>query len=328
MRRIVVFLVVGALALLLIFSGCTRPPVQTELGPGNYSFSVVENGLTRPYFIHVPKAYVPNSPAALVLNFHGGGGSPEGHREITGMDATADKHGFIVVYPRGTRPDGDPSKVLQRFWNVKPGPTGEFNSASTISARDDEAYVAAILADVEKKFSIDETRVFATGFSNGAIFSNQLACDLSDRFAAIAPVGAPLWMDPKDCSPSHPVSVIYFHGTTDPCAPFEGGTSGCELGLANSGRIFPSAQSVVDAWKQINAAGDDAVKTFEKGAVLCETFLGAEGSEVTFCKITGGGHTWPGGKPYVLPGFDVGVTNQDISANELMWDFFKKHPLQ
>jgi polyhydroxybutyrate depolymerase len=49
---------------------------------------------------------------------------------------------------------------------------------------------------------------------------------------------------------------------------------------------------------------------------------------VTFCTIAGGGHTWPGGKPYKIPGLEIGKVSYDISANEAIWEFFKKHPIE
>jgi polyhydroxybutyrate depolymerase len=298
---------------------------QFTLGAGDYEFSVNVNGDERVYFVHVPASY-DKTPTPLVLNFHGGGGSPEGHKEITEMDDTSDKGGFIVVYPRGTRPDGDSERQYQRFWNVKRGPTGEFNTEGAVIEMDEEKFVLLVLDDLKEKFSIDEKRVYAAGFSNGAILTNQLGCDLSDKIAAIAPIGAPYWGFPEACNLMRPMPVIYFHGTADFCAPFNGGSSQCELGLANQGRVFPSAEETVEFWKGKNACDNNAEITYDRGDVTCQTFTCAQ-SEVVFCRIEGGGHTWPGGQEYVLPGFDVGKTTQDINANEAMWEFFKKYNL-
>ena len=64
------------------------------------------------------------------------------------------------------------------------------------------------------------------------------------------------------------------------------------------------------------------VETFNQGDARCEATRGcADGAEVVFCTITGGGHTWPGGAPF--PG---GHISADLSATDAMWDFFVAHP--
>ena len=52
---------------------------------------------------------------------------------------------------------------------------------------------------------------------------------------------------------------------------------------------------------------------------------GKEGAEVVLIVIEEGGHTWPGEKPPV--GF-IGKSAKNISANDLMWEFFEKHKLK
>lgn len=50
---------------------------------------------------------------------------------------------------------------------------------------------------------------------------------------------------------------------------------------------------------------------------------GRKGSEVVLIEIEGGGHTWPGQRPVVAR---LGDSTMDISANDLMWEFFQRHP--
>ena len=47
--------------------------------------------------------------------------------------------------------------------------------------------------------------------------------------------------------------------------------------------------------------------------------------DIVFYIVTGGGHTWPGGK--AMPAFIVGKTTPDFDATRLMWNFFTEHPL-
>src|SRR5689334_13724540 len=64
-------------------------------------------GLNRTYDVHLPNGEAPSAPAPLVIVLHGGGGNAANAARMTGMDAKADREGFIVAYPNGTGPRGD-----------------------------------------------------------------------------------------------------------------------------------------------------------------------------------------------------------------------------
>ena len=64
---------------------------------------------------------------------------------------------------------------------------------------DDVAFTRAILDDLETVARVDPRRVFATGMSNGAMMAYRVAAELSDRIAAIAPVGGPMGIE--ECAP-------------------------------------------------------------------------------------------------------------------------------
>ena len=298
-----------------------------EYGPGDYTFLLEYNGLERKYLVHVPSSYNKENPIPLVLSFHGGGGSPEGHRSMTEMDDSSDKNNFIVIYPRGMRPDKNNNKVFGRFWNVGIGPGGELTSG--IKDIDDVGFVNALLDDVESKFSIDTQKIYSTGFSNGGMLSHLLACKLSNRIAAIASVSGPFWTFPEQCEPNRAIPVIYFHGTADICAPYNGGPSNCELGIAGNKRIFISTEETIDIWKEKNDCLLNIETIYQKGEVICKSYNQCpRDAEVILCTIEDGGHTWPSGKPNNPLGFEIGKVTLDINANEAIWDFFEKHPMK
>ncbi len=147
----------------------------------------------------------------MVLAFYGGGANASNMVVYSGLNEKADDAGFIVVYPSGT---GRLEKILT------------FNGGNCCgyvmnNQIDDVEFTRMVLDDLATAANIDPKRVFATGMSNGGIMSYLLASELSDRIAAIAPVGGP--MGTESCKPKRPVSVIHFHGTEDECAPFHGG---------------------------------------------------------------------------------------------------------
>jgi len=147
-----------------------------------------------------------------------------------------------------------------------------------------------------------------------------LACELSGMIAAIAPVaGAMNW---KPCNPGRPVSVLIFHGTEDLHVLYGGGRPKKRADRRHD-RTDEPVKSAVDFWVERNGCSKKpAVES--RGKITIETYRsGKDGTEVVLYTIKGGGHSWPGGKKGFIFG-DEPVS--DISATDLMIDFFKKHP--
>ena len=168
-------------------------------------------GLTRSYLVHVPTGYNGTSALPLVLAFHGGAGNSQAMRTETGLDTTSNQNGFMVVYPDGT------GATDHKFWDA--GITG----VSAVNNHvDDVGFVNALLNTLPLTYNIDETRVYATGFSNGAMLTYLLAEQLANRITAIAPVAGGMLLG--STVPSRPVPIIDFHGMMDKLAPFDGGT--------------------------------------------------------------------------------------------------------
>src|SRR5262249_25082621 len=145
---------------------------------------------------------------------HGGGGHASSMPKFSGFDNLArDPHNlFIVAYPES----------LNKSWNDSRG----------LSPADDVAFVRALIDRLEDELPVDPHRIYATGISNGGFFSNRLACDLSDKLAAIASVAATMPTTlPESCHPLRPISVLYMNGTKDPLVPIGGGPIGAKLGL-------------------------------------------------------------------------------------------------
>ncbi len=190
---------------------------------------------------------------------------------------------------------------------------------------DDVEFTRQLLDDLAKSANIDPKRVFATGMSNGGIMSYLLASELSDRIAAIAPVGGP--MGTATCNPKRPVSVIHFHGTNDENAPFKGGK-----GKGLSGTEFYSVEHSIQCWVKANGCKSEPVVTTtadrakDGTSITRKTYVGGkDGSEVVLVMIERGGHTWPGQEPRVKA---LGKSTKNISANDQMWEFFEKHPMK
>jgi polyhydroxybutyrate depolymerase len=194
---------------------------------------------------------------------------------------------------------------------------------------DDVGFVRAVLEDLGRVHRVDSGRVFATGMSNGAIFSHRLGCELSDRIAAIAPVAGTFPAPLRDsCRPGRPVSVFSIHGTDDPLVPYQGGHV---KGRGEGGEVL-GAEDTLRLWAGLDHcptmpmtgalpdAADDGTTTRTTTYAPCDA-----GSAAVLNTVDGGGHTWPGGRQYA-PTLLVGKTSRDFDATEAMWEFFARHP--
>lgn len=291
------------LMVIIVGSGCVRQRIT--LSPGDYADSITVDGLDRTYLIHVPPTYN-GSPQPLVIVLHGGGDSAQRMVALTGFNTISDREGFIVVYPEG----------VENYWN-----DGKANRKNI----DDVKFISTLIDHVRQELNIDETRIYATGISNGAMMSCRLACELSHRIAAVAMVAGAM---PEDlhphCSPSSPVSVVVMDGTEDPSIVWERGQIRAE------GKTL-SVYDTVLFWVHHNDCSESPQVTMledtdpdDGTTVQMEVYSqGEKETEVILYTIEGGGHTWPGSP---RSSFDVGGTSYDITASEVIWQFFRAHP--
>jgi polyhydroxybutyrate depolymerase len=288
-----------------------------KLGAGDHVRTLRIGNLDRRYRIHIPKTYDSGKATPVLVVYHGGGGNPESMIRLTGMNAKSDEAGFLVAYPFGT---GKLANALLTFNG------GECCGYAMQNNIDDVGFTRELLDDLAKVANVDADRVYATGLSNGGIMAHYVASELSDRIAAIAPVGGPLMMEaPRN---KRPVPLMHFHGTADAFAPFKGGYGKGFLGRSKV-TSFRSVHHTIQAWVKANGCKTEPESVGlpdianDNMKVTRKTWSGGkEGSEVVLIEIEGGGHTWPGQKPTVSL---LGESTMDISANDLMWEFFQKH---
>jgi polyhydroxybutyrate depolymerase len=308
---VVAFLVFASLALALagLRSGL-RAAVHARSNDPAFTLSV--SGVTRHYLLHVPENLPPGRLVPLVLVFHGGGGRASQMAAFTGFDALAEREQFIVAYPDG----------IGRHWNDGRGR----------SHADDVGFIRGLLDELEQFYPVDARRVYATGISNGGFFSNRLACELSDRIAAIASVAATM-PEPlgSECNPARPISVLYIQGTEDPLVPIDGGKIGFRHGRSLGHNI--SLADSVAFWRRVDGITSAPVvenlphQVDDGTHVRREVWSGGKDhTEVVEYIIEGGGHTWPDGPQY-LPKFIVGRASRNLDATSVIYNFFARHSL-
>jgi polyhydroxybutyrate depolymerase len=334
-----VLLVVGILVLdkadtgLRLSNGCgiMPPTVPGETGV----LSMLVGSLEREYRLHLPVDYDQNTPTSLVLVFHGYTGDAQSIEYKSRMSSLADEHGYIVVYPQSTSfvsAEGTFTSWNDLSCNASPGPEGptcsedfswpfppecgEPSDCTWCTCHDDLAFVDQLMDELEDTLCIDPDRVYATGFSNGAMFVHRLGCDMADRFAAIVPVAGTLAKG-FNCAPdtSTPISIMHIHGSLDFTVPADGTMGGSRL-------FFTPVEDVMDVWA--SAASQDCsdaeslYPTSEDGTREWECTQRANcatGSEVVSCSWKGT-HKWPMSDDY------------DPFANNVIWEFFSKNSKQ
>ncbi len=299
-----------------------RAQRATPLAAGNHTLTLRHDGRTRRYVLHVPRGFVAGRAIPLVLAFHGGGGEADGFQEYAGLDAVADREGFLVAYPNGSGPL--PRRLLT--WNA-----GECCGYAMNQKVDDVGFAAALLDDVAKRATVDAGRVYATGHSNGAMMAYRLAAERADRIAAVVAVAGAY--NQATFSPSRPVAVLDIHSVDDSRALYNGGVGPAFPGT-NSRSSHRPVMEGIERWRLNNKCGA-APRTAEtrRGAARTAdstqsaTRLVWEGcapmAPVEHWKLTGVGHAWPGNADLGRREELVGPRTKVIDAAEEIWRFLK-----
>ncbi len=271
--------------------------------------TIVSSGEKREYLLYVPRSYDRTKPTSLVISLHGAGMSPVAQGEVSQWNRVADTHGVIVVYPSGISRRGGP-----RIWRAGSG-------SPEPGLMKDVRFISELIDTLEAAFNIDPTRIYANGLSNGGGMSFVLSCTLSDRIAAVGMVGAAHLLPWSWCTDHRAVPMISFHGTADSAAPYQGGGSWV------TPETFPDIPTWTANWAGRNRCAAKPIESMVASDVRRREYTNcAADASVVLYTILGGGHNWPGGGP--LPEWFVGITTHSIDASELMWEFFRDHPLR
>jgi len=258
---------------------------MTPFDSGDHRVSLPYGGLDRSYLLHIPQA---SGPLPLVMMLHGAGGSADFAAEETGWSVLADHDHFALVYPEGlaVRPER-PAKFLTN--------PQEWNDGSDRGRHDDVGFLAAVLDDLAPL--IDPSRVYLTGFSNGAGLAFRFAAERADRVAAIAPVSGHCWI--RNPTPARAIQTFYLIGDSDPLVPLQGGTARTPWGKVEN---RPTVDETLKRWGK--AIGQPP------------------GSELFPVRVIAGhGHHWPGGKALLGERLGGPASNQ-VDATAEIWRFF------
>jgi polyhydroxybutyrate depolymerase len=276
-------------------------------------------GTARTYRLYVPQTLT-SRPAPLVVALHGAHGDSEQIERYLGFNAVADREGLIVAYPQG----------IGSVWND--GRPPELRRRAKGATADDATFLVALVDRLVTSGAVDPARVHVAGLSNGGYMAARLACEASERFAAVAILIASVPRDyRRRCKSKRPVPVLILNGSEDRLAPWEGFTP---AGLPRDGEVgIMSVGEHAQFWAVHNGCRDEAETRLndtapDDGSVIVRRDWSGctAGGAVTLYAVEGGGHQTPtprvGLFDQVIGAF-LGPRNRDAETSELLWDFFK-----
>ncbi len=255
--------------------------------------TIVHDGITREYVLYVPSSYDGSSPAPLMFNFHGFGGSASEYMLEADMRSIAESDTFILIYPQGTCLNGS------SHWNACP--IGGDNKSNA----DDFGFVESIINEISSQYNVDSECIYAAGYSNGGMMAYGLANYRSELIAAVASVSGAM----LDCTgqTSHPMPIIHLHGTSDGVLPYNGSSD------------YSSVQSTLNHWINFNnTISSPTITTDNSGGMTIEHYIYDQGDSlvsVEHFKYIGGDHVW------------FNATFQGKSTTQLVWDFVSQYDI-
>ena len=279
--------------IVLVLAACQAPEEKVLLPATDAIFQMDVDGIAREYQLYIPENTYEGAP--LVVMLHGFTQTHLDLKALSQMDAVADQHQFVVVYPLGTRAFGAP----------------HWNAGLSLSQVDDVFFLETLITMLQDTYSLSRNNLFISGFSNGGFMAYTMLCESSLEISAIAPVaGLMSGQTFETCTSPTPTSVLHIHGTADfivpPEAPmiplfgFGGGPPLLDLfNSLNETFFLPPFERVLY---------NETVETYK--AQNNDLFL-------ALYLIEGYGHLWPSERNNldVNPGFE---------ASELIWDYFKQ----
>lgn len=292
--------------------------IETGLLTGN---SISINDIEREYVLFIPENQN-NSP--LVILLHGNGDNAE--RLIGEADDSAapyriwkeiaSANNLILAIPNGTI-----GPTEDRGWNDCR------SDAPSNPASDDTTFINSLIDRISTNYSIDLSRVYVNGTSNGGHMAFRLIQEIPERIAAIAAIVATMPENSECTASQEPISVLLMNGTDDPISPYGGGDI-----VQDRGSVL-STDATVDYWISRNQTDTTPFTTSleninQEDNSTVDKFLYSEGlndTEVVLFRINNGGHTAPSIAERYSEFFKaiVGEQNGDIEMARETWLFFE-----
>jgi len=242
----------------------------------------------------------------------------------------AQQEGFILVAPNGINAKNGNASGDKQNWNDCRDRVPGTNSDT---GADDVGFIARLIDELAKTLSIDTSRIYVTGASNGGMMTYRVAAELGHKIAAAA-VFIANEPDGKECNQQNiagPVPLMIMNGTKDKFIPWDGGDA-----PGKTGKLF-SVDETINIWAARNAVNPDVHKitrianSNKKDGSTVELIVfekGPESADLWLYKVSGGGHNIPSdlySVPKLMQWTLLGKQNKDINGVAEAWRFLSMH---
>jgi len=269
--------------------------------PGTHLIQMEDIG--RQLLLVVPNETVAG-PKPLVIAYHGFSDSPWYTNKHLGFSTLLNRYGWLGIMPFGL--NGLGTNGLAGTQACCPDDCDEeccmnghrLNKKDKTACRwehhagDDVKFTEALVTWATSNACVDSSKVFATGFSNGAGFANLLGCEASHLFRVVAPISGTRHSGP--CNPSHPTSYLNLCGSKDDEAY-------CQMSFRGTAQL----------WAKRNNCQGNPVQRRISATTNCTEWSTCEGGNfVETCEVFGlahdiSGHLRPDDTSYIRPGSDI-----------------------
>ncbi len=221
------------------------------------------------YYARAPAAWDGSTALPTAVYFHGWSSSGANVMRNERLTGTFDRLGVLLIAPDGRN----------NTWAHVGSPS---------SARDEIAFMDAVMADVHARWPVDRSRLWVTGFSQGGSMVWDVACYRGQDFAAFAPISGAFWQPLPDTCPAGPVNLLHVHGTSDTVVPMEGRPI---REVFRQGDVLTG----MAIWREVNGCAAEPDRVEDDGTVACEVWTSCTGDrELQLC-LHDGGHAAPQG---------------------------------
>lgn len=313
MRRFRIVRIVSIVSVTLLVTACSEStPVPAICGSGGIIHDsdgnlhrpyhqmtmTMSSGEERMFLLRLPDSYEEGIPADVVFNFHGANSNAREQFVYGDFTALAERDNVILVMPDANKVYPDRDHELATYWD----------SAWEGTKRERDHDIRFVIELVEKIQTEYCTREFyAAGMSAGGDMATTLQCATDGPFLGYASVTY-RYFDSETCSGARPKPMISFHGTEDEIVPLEG---------LPAPWFDPHVAVIMQSWAEVNGCDADVVEEPFTESVTKYRWENCD-APVEWYLIEGDGHTWPGGSDPAM----WGNTTREISASEMIWDFF------
>ena len=166
---------------------------------------IAVSGVEREYHLFVPSS-PPEAPMSLLVMLNGGDAGSWQFPQQSKWEELAETEGIIIAIPVG---------------KLVPPNEGAWQLNTDVQSRQDIDYIEAMIDDISSSHPVDAPGVYAIGYSLGSMFSYELACQMSERFAAVASFAGTMPVSPKSCDPERNVPIMHIHGVVDPIIAYD-----------------------------------------------------------------------------------------------------------